>query len=95
MGIEFLCVCVCVYEKCMFWCEKGYERITTNQNEIFQILSLIHYQLLPLFFLAKSESDDSESDFNSVFINLDGCIFWSYIYILLNKLADYFFYQYS
>ena len=42
---------------------------------------------------SKSESDDSESDFNSVFINLDICIFWSYIYTLLNKLVDDFFYQ--
>ena len=40
---------------------------------------------------SKSESDDSESDFNSVFVNLDIYIFWLYIYILLNKLADDFF----
>ena len=38
---------------------------------------------------SKSESDDS--DFSSVFINLDICIFLSYIYTLLNKLADDFF----
>ena len=43
----------------------------------------------------KSESDDSESDFSLVFINLDICIFLPYIYTLLNKLADNFFYQYS
>ena len=43
----------------------------------------------------KSESDDSESDFNSVFVNLDIYIFWLYIYTLLNKRADDFFYQYS
>ena len=44
---------------------------------------------------SKSESDDSESDFGLVFINLNICIFLSYIYTLLNKLADDFFYQYS
>ena len=44
---------------------------------------------------SKSESDDSESDFSLVFINLDICIFLPYIYTLLNKLADNFFYQYS
>ena len=44
---------------------------------------------------SKSESDDSESDFNSVFINFDICVFLPYIYTLLNKLADDFFYQYS
>ena len=44
----------------------------------------------PIFSESKSESDDSESDFNSVFINLDICIFCPYIYTLLNKLADDF-----
>ena len=44
---------------------------------------------------SKSESDDSESDFSSVFINLDICIFLPYIYTLLNKLADGFFYLFS
>ena len=44
---------------------------------------------------SKSESDDSESDFNSVFINFDICVFLPYIYTLLNKLADDFFYQFS
>ena len=41
---------------------------------------------------SESESDDSESesDFNSVFMNLDICIFWFYIYTFLNKLADGF-----
>ena len=38
-----------------------------------------------------SESDDSESGFNSVFMNLDICVFLLYICILLNKLADHFF----
>ena len=45
----------------------------------------------PIFSESKSESDDSESDFSSVFINLDICIFLPYIYTLLNKLADDFF----
>ena len=42
---------------------------------------------------SKSESgfDDSESDFNSVFINFDVCGFLPYIYTLLNKLVDDFF----
>ena len=44
---------------------------------------------------SESESDDSESDFNSVFMNLDICVFLPYIYTLLNKLADDFFYQFS
>ena len=45
----------------------------------------------PIFSESQSESDDSESDFSSVFINLDLCIFLPYIYTLLNKLADGFF----
>ena len=49
----------------------------------------------PIFSESKSESDDSESDFSSVFINLDICIFLPYIYTLLNKLAHDFFYQNS
>ena len=47
----------------------------------------------PTFSESESESDDSESDFSLVFINLDICIFLPYIYTLLNKLADDFFYQ--
>ena len=52
----------------------------------------------------KSESDnsesepdysESESDFNSVFMNLDICIFWFYIYTFLNKLASGFCNQYK
>ena len=46
-------------------------------------------------FKSKSEFDDSESDFNSVFINLDICVFLRYIYSLLNKLVDDYFYQNS
>ena len=33
----------------------------------------------PIFSESKSESDDSESDFNSVFINFDICVFLPYI----------------
>ena len=51
--------------------------------------------LAPIFSESKSESDDSGSDFNSVFINLDIAFFWSNIYTLLNKLADDFFYKFS
>ena len=49
----------------------------------------------PIFSDSKSESDDPESDFDSVFMNLDICVFLPYIYILLNKLADDFFYLFS
>ena len=43
-------------------------------------------------FDSTSETDyESESDYDSVFMNLDICIFWPYICILLNKLADDFF----
>ena len=38
---------------------------------------------------------DSESDFSSVFMNLAFVFFSSYIYTLLNKLSDGFFYQFS
>ena len=31
----------------------------------------------PIFSESKSESDDSESDFSSVFMNLDICIFFT------------------
>ena len=44
---------------------------------------------------SNSKSDDSESDFSSVFMNLDIVLFLPYIYTLLNKLADDFFYQFS
>ena len=46
------------------------------------------------FSKSKSESD-SESYFNSVFINLGICVFVPYIYTLLNKLEDDFFYLLS
>ena len=55
----------------------------------FAINSLSNFD--PTFSESKSESDDSESDFNSVFINFDICVFLPYIYTLLNKLADDFF----
>ena len=43
---------------------------------------------VPIFSESKSES---ESEFTSVFLNLDICVFLPYIYTLLNKLADDFF----
>ena len=46
--------------------------------------------LLSTFTPIFSESK-SESDFSSVFMNLNICIFSPYIYTLLNKLADGFF----
>ena len=43
-------------------------------------------------FDSTSESGcESESDFGSVFMNLNNYIFLPYIYTLLNKLADGFF----
>ena len=36
----------------------------------------------PTFSETKSESDDPESDFSSVFMNLDVCIFFRLIFIL-------------
>ena len=38
---------------------------------------------------------ESESDFSSMFMNLNICIFLPYIYTFLNKFADNFFYQFS
>ena len=51
----------------------------------------------PIFSDSKSESDDSESDLNSVFTNLYIFSVYesAYIYTLLNKLVDDFFYQSS
>ena len=48
-----------------------------------------------IFSEAKSESHYSESDFSSVFMNLGICVFLPYIFTLLNKLADDFFYLLS
>ena len=45
----------------------------------------------PAFSESKSKSDESESDFSSVFMNLEICIFIFYIYTLLNKIADDFY----
>ena len=56
----------------------------------FAINSLLNFD--PTFCKSKSKSDDSESNFNSVFMKLGVCIFLPYIYTLLNKLADGFFY---
>ena len=44
---------------------------------------------------SKPESDDYESDFNSVFISFDICVCLPYICTLLNKLVGDFFYQNS
>ena len=49
-------------------------------------------------FVINSVSDfdsDSESDFGSVFMNLDICIFLFFICNPLNKPADDFFYPFS
>ena len=39
---------------------------------------------------SKYESDDSESGFNSVFMNFDICVFLPYIFTLLNNLRMIF-----
>ena len=49
----------------------SYSELQADSN--FAINSLPTFA--PIFPDSKSESDDSESDFNSVFINLDVCIF--------------------
>ena len=60
----------------------------------FVINSLSNFD--PTFFESKSESDDSESDFSLVFMNLDICCFFlPYISTLLKKFVDDFFYQFS
>ena len=44
---------------------------------------------------SESEYDDAESDFNSVFMNLDICIFFTLYLHSTNKLANDFFNQFS
>ena len=46
-------------------------------------------------FVPTFSESKSESDFSSMFMNLDICVILPFIYTLLNKLADDFFYQYS
>ena len=48
----------------------------------FAINSLSNFD--PTFSESKSESDDSESDFSSVFMNLDICIFFT-LYLHFSK----------
>ena len=46
----------------------------------------------PIFSESKSESDDSESDFSLVFMNLDVCCFFlPYTSTLLKKFVDDFY----
>ena len=59
----------------------------------FAINSLSNFD--PSFSESRSECDESELDFSSVFMNLDICIFLPFIYTLLNKLENDFFYQFS
>ena len=73
----------------MFYSESLSEPDFSN----FDIKSASNFD--PTFSESKSESDDSESDFNSVFMNLGICVFLPYIYTLLNKLVDDFFYLLS
>ena len=60
----------------MFYSESLSEPDFSN----FAINSL--WTLAPTFSDSKSEFDDSESDFNSVFMNLDLCIFFHLIFTL-------------
>ena len=46
--------------------EPGFYSFAINSLSIFA----------PIFSVSESESDDSESDFNSVFLNLDICVFF-------------------
>ena len=56
----------------------------------FVINSLSNFD--PNFFESKSESDDSESDFSLVFMNLDVCCFFlPYTSTLLKKFVDDFY----
>ena len=74
--------------------QKHMSKMTYSESEPdsnFVINSLSTFA--PIF--SESKSDQSESDFSSLFINLHICIFWSYIYIFLNKLAGDFLYQSS
>ena len=59
-----------------FCCWFNFELAQSQQNQSL-ILSLIQYQIL--------------TDFSSVFMDLDICIFLPYIYSLLNKHVDGFF----
>ena len=44
-----------------------------------------NFAINSLSIFSESESDHSESDFNSSFMNLDICIFFPYVYTILNK----------
>ena len=60
----------------------------------FTINSALRFD--PTFSECKSESySESESDFSSVVMNLDIFVFLPYICILLNKLVNDYFYQFS
>ena len=65
--------------------DKIYSKLESESESDFVINSLSSKSK------SKSESDDSESGFNSVFMNFDICVFLPYIFTLLNKLADDFF----
>ena len=72
-----------------------YSESLSEPHSSFVINSLSTFD--PIFSDSKSESDDSESDLNSVFTNLYIFSVYesAYIYTLLNKLVDDFFYQSS
>ena len=62
-------------------------------DEVINLLQIRH-QLLPLFF-PNLNLMTLNLHFNSVFINLDIFVFLPYIFILLNKIVDDFFYLFS
>ena len=64
----------------------SYSESEPDSNFVINSLSTF----VPTFSESKSESQ-FESDFSSMFLSLDICVFSTYIYTLLNKLADDFF----
>ena len=74
--------------------EKCMSKMSYSESELdfsnFAINSLSTF--VSIFSESKSESDDSQSAFSLVFMNLEICVFLPYICILLNKLVDDFFY---
>ena len=58
----------------------SYSESEPDSNFVINSLSTF----APIFSESESESDDSESDFNSVFMNLDICIFFT-LYLMMIK----------
>ena len=72
--------------------QKRMSKMTYSESEAdsnFAINLLLTFA--PIF--SESKSDESESDFSPVIINLDFCIFLA-LYLHSSKLVDDFFYQF-